>query len=99
LQNREKAIQLLKSRLYERELEEKRAKQAEIEANKMKIEWGSQIRNYVLQPYRLVKDVRTGVETSDTDGVLNGDIDQFLTAWLMYIAGKLTVEEGSNDVI
>ena len=99
LQNREKAIQLLKSRLYEQELEAKRAKQAEIEANKMKIEWGSQIRNYVLQPYRLVKDVRTGVETSDTDGVLNGDIDQFLTAWLMYIAGKLTVEEGSNDVI
>lgn len=99
LQNREKAIQLLKSRLYEMELEAKRAKQAEIEASKMKIEWGSQIRNYVLQPYRLVKDVRTGVETSDTDGVLNGNIDDFLNAWLMYIAGKLTVEEGSDDVI
>lgn len=101
LQNREKAIQLLKSRLYEKELEAKRAKQAEIEANKMKIEWGSQIRNYVLQPYRLVKDVRTGVETSDTDAVLNGEIDEFLKAWLMYTAGKLTVDHStlSDDVI
>jgi len=93
LQNREKAIQLLKSRLYEMELEEKRAKQAEIESNKMKIEWGSQIRNYVLHPYKMVKDVRTGVETSDADAVLNGDIDKFLEAFLMWSAGKLETEE------
>lgn len=92
LQNREKAIQLLKSRLYEMKLEEKRAKQAEIEANKKKIEWGSQIRNYVLHPYRMVKDVRTSVETSDADGVLNGDIDKFLEAFLMWNAGKLVTE-------
>ena len=94
-QNREKAIQLLKSRLYEMELEAKRAKQAEIEANKMKIEWGSQIRNYVLHPYKMVKDVRTGAETSDADSVLNGDIDKFLEAFLMWSAGKLT-EEGKQ---
>jgi len=92
LQNREKAIQLLKSRLYERELEERRAKQAEIEANKKKIEWGSQIRNYVLHPYKLVKDVRTGVETTNTEAVLNGDIDEFLTGFLMWWSGKLTYE-------
>jgi peptide chain release factor 2 len=94
LQNREKAIQLLKSRLYEIELEEKRAKQAEIEANKKKIEWGSQVRNYVLHPYKMVKDVRTNVETSDADSVLNGDIDQFMEAFLMWNAGKLETEEG-----
>ena len=93
LQNREKAIQLLKSRLYEAELEEKRAKQAEIEASKKKIEWGSQIRNYVLHPYRMVKDVRTGVETADAEGVLNGNIDDFLTSFLMYSAGKLQAKE------
>ena len=92
LQNREKAIQLLKSRLYEQQLEEKRAKQAEIEANKKKIEWGSQIRNYVLHPYKMVKDVRTNVETSDADAVLNGEIDKFLEAFLMWNAGKLETE-------
>ncbi len=92
LQNREKAIQLLKSRLYEKELEERRAKQAEIEANKKKIEWGSQIRNYVLHPYKMVKDVRTGVETTNADAVLNGEIDYFLTGFLMWWSGKLTYE-------
>lgn len=92
LQNREKAIQLLKSRLYEMELEERRAKQAEIEANKKKIEWGSQIRNYVLHPYKMVKDVRTGVETTNADAVLNGEIDEFLTGFLMWSSGKLTYE-------
>lgn len=97
LQNREKAMQLLKSRLYERELEERRAKQAEIEANKKKIEWGSQIRNYVLHPYRLVKDVRTGVETTDTEAVLNGEIDEFLKGFLMWSAGKLTYEGTENE--
>ena len=77
------------------ELEAKRAKQAEIEANKMKIEWGSQIRNYVLHPHKMVKDVRTGAETSDADSVLNGDLDRFLEAFLMWSAGKLT-EEGKQ---
>ena len=83
LQNKEKAIQLLKSRLYEMEIEARNAKRAEIESGKKKIEWGSQIRNYVLHPYKLVKDVRTGAETSDPDRVLDGEIDTFLKAFLM----------------
>ena len=83
LQNKEKAIQLLKSRLYEQVIEERNAKRSEIEAGKKKIEWGSQIRNYVLHPYKLVKDVRTGVETSDPDSVLDGELDAFLKAYLM----------------
>lgn len=88
LGNKEKAIQLLKSQLYELELEKKREVRSEIEAGKKKIEWGSQIRNYVMHPYKLVKDVRTGEETSNVDNVMNGDIDAFLKAYLM--------EEGSN---
>lgn len=83
LDNKTKAIQLLKSQLYEAELEKRRSKRSEIEAGKKKIEWGSQIRNYVLQPYKLVKDVRTGYETSSTDDVLDGYIDEFLKAYLM----------------
>ena len=83
LQNKEKAMQLLKSRLYEMELEEKMRARNEIEANKMKIEWGSQIRNYVMHPYKLVKDVRSGFETSDVDGVMNGNITAFLKSFLM----------------
>ncbi|QCX53729.1 peptide chain release factor 2 [Elizabethkingia sp. JS20170427COW] len=83
LQNKEKAMQLLRSRLYEMELEEKMKARNEIEANKMKIEWGSQIRNYVMHPYKLVKDVRSGYETSDVDGVMNGNITPFLKAFLM----------------
>ena len=83
LQNKEKAIQLLKSQLYEIEMEAKNQARAEIEAGKKKIEWGSQIRNYVLHPYKLVKDVRTGTETSATDAVLDGDIDAFIKAYLM----------------
>jgi len=83
LTNKEKAMQLLKSQLYELELRERMAKQNEIEAGKMKIEWGSQIRNYVMQPYKLVKDVRTNYETSNVDAVLNGEIDEFLKAYLM----------------
>lgn len=83
LQNKEKAIQHLKSRLYEMEIEARNSKRAEIEAGKKKIEWGSQIRNYVLHPYKLVKDVRTGTETSDTTGVLDGKIDPFLKSFLM----------------
>ena len=83
LQNKEKAMQLLRSRLYEIELEERMKARNEIEAGKMKIEWGSQIRNYVMHPYKLVKDVRSGYETSDVDGVMNGDLTPFLKAFLM----------------
>jgi peptide chain release factor 2 len=83
LQNKEKALQLLKSQLFEIELEAKNQKRAEIEAGKKKIEWGSQIRNYVLHPYKLVKDVRTAAETSNTDQVLDGDLDAFIKAYLM----------------
>ncbi len=82
-QNREKALRMLKSQLYEIELRKKREKIAEIEGTKKKIEWGSQIRNYVLHPYKMVKDVRTGFETSDTQGVLDGDLNEFIKAFLM----------------
>lgn len=87
LQNKEKAIQLLKSQLYELELRRKREKIAEIEGSKMKIEWGSQIRNYVLHPYRLVKDLRTNHEASNTQAVLDGEIDDFIKAYLMEFGG------------
>jgi peptide chain release factor 2 len=83
LQNKEKAMQLLKSQLYEMELAKRMSARDEIEAEKKKIEWGSQIRNYVMQPYKLVKDVRTGHETSDVDGVMDGDIGEFLKSFLM----------------
>jgi peptide chain release factor 2 len=83
LQNKEKAMQLLKSQLYEMEMAKRMSARDEIEAEKKKIEWGSQIRNYVMQPYKLVKDVRTGHETSNVDGVMDGEIDDFLKAYLM----------------
>ena len=82
-QNREKALKMLKSQLYEIELRKKREKIAEIEGNKKKIEWGSQIRSYVLHPYKMVKDLRTGFETSDTQSVLDGDLNAFIKAYLM----------------
>lgn len=88
LDNKTKAMQLLKSQLYEIELKKRQAKRDEIEANKMKIEWGSQIRNYVMHPYKLVKDVRTQFETSDVDNVMNGAIDPFLKAYLMMMGQK-----------
>lgn len=88
LDNKTKAMQLLKSQLYEIELKKRQAKRDEIEANKMKIEWGSQIRNYVMHPYKLVKDVRTQFETSDVDSVMNGGIDPFLKAFLMMMGQK-----------
>jgi len=88
LENKAKAMQLLKSQLYEIELQKKMAAREEIEASKKKIEWGSQIRNYVMQPYKLVKDVRTQQETSDVDGILNGNIDNFLKAYLMFMGQK-----------
>lgn len=83
LGNKEKAMQLLKSQLYEIELQKKMEVRAEIEAGKKKIEWGSQIRNYVMHPYKLVKDVRTSEETSNVEDVMNGSIDNFLKAYLM----------------
>jgi peptide chain release factor 2 len=86
--NRNRAMQMLKSQLYEIELKKQMEQRADIEAGKMKIEWGSQIRNYVMHPYKLIKDVRSGQETSDIDGVMNGEIDQFLKAYLMLMGQK-----------
>lgn len=83
LQNREKAMQMLKSQLYEIELRKKREAQAVIEGNKKKIEWGSQIRSYVLHPYKMVKDLRTDYETSNASEVLDGDLNDFIKAYLM----------------
>lgn len=83
LQNREKAMLMLKSRLYQAELAIKKEKIADIESSKKKIEWGSQIRNYVLHPYKLVKDVRTGLESTNPNAVLDGEIDDFIKAFLM----------------
>ncbi|TCK82781.1 peptide chain release factor 2 (bRF-2) [Albibacterium bauzanense] len=83
LQNKENAMRLLKSQLYEIEMRKKMEATALIEGNKKKIEWGSQIRNYVLHPYKLVKDLRTNYETSNTQAVLDGEIDEFLKAYLM----------------
>lgn len=82
-QNREKALQMLRSQLYEIELRKKKEAQAEIEGQKKKIEWGSQIRSYVMQPYKMVKDVRTGKETGNVQAVMDGEIDEFLKAYLM----------------
>jgi peptide chain release factor 2 len=83
LQNKENAIRLLKSQLYEIEMRKRQEATATIEGNKKKIEWGSQIRNYVLHPYKLVKDLRTNYETSNAQAVLDGDLDEFLKAYLM----------------
>jgi peptide chain release factor 2 len=83
LQNREKAMQMLKSQLYQRELEKKREKLSQIESTKKRIEWGSQIRSYVMHPYKMVKDLRTGCETSNVNAVMDGDLDDFIKAYLM----------------
>lgn len=88
-ENRERAMQMLKSQLYEIELKKRQEAKSDIEANKMKIEFGSQIRNYVMHPYKLVKDVRTSFETGNVDAVMNGEIDGFLKAYLM--------QEGQNE--
>lgn len=86
LQNKENAVRLLKSMLYEEEMRKRNEARDVIEGNKRKIEWGSQIRSYVLHPYQMVKDLRTDYETSDSQGVLNGDIEGFLKAYLMEFA-------------
>jgi len=88
LKNRENAMRILKSHLYELELQKKMEKQAEIESKKKKIEWGSQIRNYVMQPYKLVKDLRTGVEKGNVQDVLDGNLNEFIKAYLMEYGGK-----------
>lgn len=86
--NRATALKMLKSQLYEIELRKKQEARQEIESSKMKIEWGSQIRNYVLHPYKLIKDVRTGQETGNVESVLDGDLDSFLKAYLMMMGQK-----------
>ncbi len=83
LDNKEKAMQLLRSQLYEIELQERQAARDKIESEKKSIEWGSQIRNYVMHPYKLIKDVRTQEETGNVDAVMDGDLDSFLKAYLM----------------
>jgi len=88
LQNKDNAMRLLKSQLYEIEMRKRMETTAAIEGNKKKIEWGSQIRNYVLHPYKLVKDLRTGHETSNTQAVLDGEIDEFLKSYLMEFGGN-----------
>jgi peptide chain release factor 2 len=88
LQNKENAMRLLKSQLYEIEMRKRMETTAAIEGNKKKIEWGSQIRNYVLHPYKLVKDLRTSYETSNTQAVLDGEIDEFLKSYLMEFGGN-----------
>jgi peptide chain release factor 2 len=87
-QNREKALKLLKSQLYEIELRKQREKIAVIESGKKKIEWGSQIRSYVLHPYKMVKDLRTNYETSNTQAVLDGDLNEFIKSYLMEFGSR-----------
>lgn len=93
--NRSRAMQMLKSQLYEIELQKQMAQRDDIEAGKMKIEWGSQIRNYVMHPYKLVKDVRTAHETGNVDAVMDGDIESFLKSYLMMMGQK---EENPNEL-
>ncbi|MCQ2140949.1 MAG: peptide chain release factor 2 [Bacteroidales bacterium] len=92
--NKENALRILKSRLYDMELRKRQEKQAELEGQKKRIEWGSQIRSYVLHPYKMVKDLRTGVSTADTQGVLDGDLNEFMRSFLMQQGtGNLTPVE------
>ncbi len=88
--NKENALRILKSRLYDLELKKRQEKQAELEGQKKKIEWGSQIRSYVLHPYKLVKDLRTGFSTADTTAVLDGDLDGFMKSFLLQEGGSAT---------
>ena len=81
--NKQNALRILKSRLYDLELKKRQETQAELERKKKRIEWGSQIRSYVLHPYKMVKDLRTGLETSDTQAVLDGDLNEFMKVLLM----------------
>jgi len=83
LANKEKAMQMLKSRLYQMEMEKRNAERAKVESGKLRVDFGSQIRNYVLHPYKLVKDARTGHETSDVQSILDGELDEFIKAYLL----------------
>lgn len=94
-QNKAMALKILKSRLYEKYLEEEKAKHDAVEAGKMANEWGSQIRSYVLHPYKMVKDHRTNEETSSADDVLNGALDKFMRAYLLFDKGMLEKEKSS----
>jgi len=89
LQNKENAMKLLKSKLYEMEIRKRQDERDTIEGSKMKIEWGSQIRNYVMHPYKMVKDLRSNHETSNVQAVMDGDLDAFIKAYLMMF-GKST---------
>jgi peptide chain release factor 2 len=88
LNNKENALRILKSQLYELELRKQREEQAKIEGEKKKIEWGSQIRSYVIHPYKMVKDLRTNHETGNVQAVLDGDLNPFIKSYLMEFAGK-----------
>jgi len=88
LNNKENAMRILRSQLYELELRKRMVEMAKIEGQKKKIEWGSQIRSYVLHPYKMVKDLRTGHETSNVQAVLDGDLNEFIKSYLMEFAGK-----------
>ncbi|MGQ9621230.1 MAG: peptide chain release factor 2 [Bacteroidales bacterium] len=88
LANKENALKILKSQLYELELRKRQEERAKLEGKKKKIEWGSQIRSYVIHPYKMVKDLRTGHETSDVQAVLDGELDGFIKSYLMEFAGK-----------
>ena len=87
-QNRDKAMQMLRSQLYEIEMRKKSEAQEKIEGSKKKIEWGSQIRSYVMHPYKQVKDVRTNYETSNVQAVMDGDLNEFIKHYLMEFGGK-----------
>jgi len=87
MQNKDTALKMLKSQLYERELRKKMEAVEAIESNKKSIEWGSQIRNYVMHPYKMVKDLRTGHETSDVQSVMDGELDDFIKSYLMEFGG------------
>lgn len=97
-QNRERALQLLKSRLYELEMRKKREKQAQIEGNKKKIEWGSQVRNYVMHPYQLVKDLRSGYETSNVQSIMDGELDELIKSVLMALSAEKQNMQNINNV-
>ncbi|MAY85038.1 MAG: peptide chain release factor 2 [Flavobacteriales bacterium] len=98
LANKEKAMQLLKSQLFEIEMRKREEKRAEIEADKKKIEWGSQIRNYVMHPYKMVKDVRTNYETSNVDAVMDGGLDDFIKTYLMEYGSNQKSKSNANNL-
>jgi peptide chain release factor 2 len=96
IKNRSTAMKVLKARLYEKYLEEERAKQAAVEAGKKAVEWGSQIRSYVLHPYKMVKDHRTGEVSSSAEEVLDGDIDAYIRTFLLFDKGMIERKGGAD---